>query len=328
MAVRAERITRDRKGGPLPPTPVEFKGKAYTTAYEDDLELAVLRYASEWRSDWHLGSRRPNEIEVFLRMADDQLVTLVVRGEKTIDSVLDGDAGPLRDQLIRLGLPAGALIPLADGGPLDSVALSTSRFFPLKVVEYEERRRLLDQGVAFRDLPPSLRRRAKRVNFEYYVGEERFLSKAQAKAAAKRTGLEVEVTDYRNRPAMAAFLATDLGKELQPIPVSRVAPGRPVRQQADAAVAEARRRKRPVRLQVEVEGVPIQISPAEGKVGKVRRPSGALVQVVRGAGGRFAPAFDAATRAAIYRQAKERTFSEVSRELGIARGTIYGWGPK
>ena len=321
MAVRAERITRER-------TPTEFKGKAYTTAYEDDLELAVLRYASEWRSDWHLGSRRPNEIEVFLRLADDQLVTLVVRGEKTIDAVLDGDSGPLRDQLIRLGLPPAALIPLADGGPLDSVALSTSRFFPLKVVEYEERRDLLGQGVAFRDLPDRLRRRAKRVNFEYYVGEERFVSKAQAKAAAKKAGLEIETIDYRNRPAIESFLATDLGKELRPIPVSRVAPGKTVRQQADAAVQEARRRNRPVRLQVEVEGVPILVSPPEGRVGRVRRPSGALVQVVRGAGGRFAPAFDAATRAAIYREAKERTFSEVARELGIARGTIYGWGPK
>ena len=141
-------------------------------------------------------------------------------------------------------------------------------------------------------------------------------------------GVPVEIRDYRNRPSMEGFLSSPLGQELRPISIAQVAPGRPVREQADAAAREARRRKRPVRLKVEVEGEPIQVAPPSGRVGRVRRPSGALVQVVRSASGRFAPTFDAATRAAIYRAAKERTFSEVSRELGIARGTIYGWGPK
>ena len=241
---------------------------------------------------------------------------------------MDGDAEPLRYQILKLGIPPAALIPLADGGPLESVSLSSSRFFPLKVVEYEERRQLISEGVAYRDLPERLRKRAKRVDRNYAVGSAFFHTHRAAKAEAKRTGREITVIDLRNKPAVEGFLASKLGQELAPISIAVVAPGRPVRQQADAAVREARRRKRPVRLQVEVEGRPVEVKVPTGKVGKVRRPSGALVQVVRGSSGRFAASFDAATRAAVYRAAKERTFSEVSRELGIPRGTIYGWGPK
>ena len=131
MAARVEAIKRDRgPKGKLPPSPPEFKGKAYSTPSEDDLEIAVLRFASDWLSDYRLGDRRPNEIEVFLNMADGQVLVLTVRGERTIDAVLDGDAEPLRDQLLRLGLPPGALIPLADGGPLASWSFRPLGSFP------------------------------------------------------------------------------------------------------------------------------------------------------------------------------------------------------
>ena len=329
MAARVEAISRDRGNGKkAPPSPPEFKGRAYSTPTEDDLEIAVLRFASDWLSDYRLGDRRPNEIEVFLNMADGQILALTLRGEKMIDAVLDGDAGPLRKQLLRTGLPPGALIPAGDGGPLESVELASSRFFPLRVQEYEERRQLLAQGVAFRDLPDRLRKRAKRVSRAYVVGTEFFHTSKAAQAESKRTGRPVTVLDMRNGPVVDTFLKSKLGQSLAPISVTSVAPGKPKRQQAAAAVKEARKRKRPVRLQVEVEGRPLQVKVPTGKVGRVRRPSGVSVQVVRTSKGRFDSAFDAESQAAIYRLAKEQGFSKVARDLGIARTTIYGWAPK
>ena len=326
---RAQHITRDRGRGNKrqAPSPVEFKGRAYATRREDDLDMAVLRFANDWLSDFRLGDRRPNEIEVFLTLSDGQLVTVTLRGEKMIDAVLDGDAGPLRDQIVRLGIPAAALIPSSSAGPLEGVELASSRFFPLSVQEYEQRRQLLDSGVAFADLPPELRKRARRVTREYMVGTEFFSTKRAADKESARTGREVEVVDYRNAPAVESFLSSALGKQLAPIPVARIAPGASPREQVRAAISAARRQKRPVNLAVQVQGRTIQVAPPSGRVGRIKRPSGAVVQVVRGGGGKFASTFDAATRLAVYEEAEARGFSKVSRELGIPRGTIYGWKP-
>ena len=65
----------------------------------------------------------------------------------------------------------------------------------------------------------------------------------------------------------------------------------------------------------------------DSTVGRVVRPSGASVEVVRGPRGRFRSYFDTATKTAIYQDARERGFSRVARELGIPRSTIYEWAP-